>query len=151
MSPDVYELQDALLGQIALNNQTNAIIITAQFTLFFGYFGALFLFLQRTSVFVRLCSFLFFALSNCFLVISQFSMFRVNQRSLDWHADMIRADLLPAYFSEQSIAGAQLFWGIAQTSYYLLTLGATLFLVYMTFFHDWHSKSNLQDEITPND
>lgn len=143
---NTYELQEAILNQIALNNQTNAIIITAQFTLFFGYFSALFLFLQRTSVMVRVIAFLFFALSNGFLIVGQFSMFQVHQRSLDWHAELVRTDMLPDYFSEQAIAGAQLFWSVAEASYYLLTLGATVFLIYITFIHDWSSETKPKPE-----
>lgn len=137
MSMDVNALQDAILNQTTLTNQTVGILITAQFTLFFGYFGALYLFLRRLPMLIRGCAFLFYLLSNTFLTFGEWAIFQVQVRAYQWRADMIYKGVLPDYFTEASIQPYADITTLTQVWYFTMVAGSVLFLIYVSFFFRW--------------
>jgi len=137
MSMDVNALQDAILNQTTLTNQTVGILITAQFTLFFGYFGALYLFLRRLPLVIRGCAFLFYFLSNTFLTFGEWAVFQVQVRAYEWRADMIYKGILPDYFTEASIQPYADITTLTQVWYFTMVAGSVLFLTYVSFFFRW--------------
>lgn len=137
MSMDVNAIQDAILNQTTLTNQTVGILITAQFTLFFGYFGALYLFLRRLPWFIRGGAFLFYLLSNTFLTFGEWAIFQVQVRAYQWRADMIYKGVLPDYFTEASIQPYASITTLTQVWYFTMVAGSVLFLTYVSFFFRW--------------
>lgn len=137
MSVDVNALQNAILNQTTLTNQTVGILITAQFTLFFGYFGALYLFLRRLPLLIRGCAFLFYLLSNTFLTFGEWAIFQVQVRAYQWRADMIYKGVLPDYFTEASIQPYADITTLTQVWYFTMVAGSVLFLIYVSFFFRW--------------
>lgn len=137
MSVDVNALQNAILNQTTLTNQTVGILITAQFTLFFGYFGALYLFLRRLPLLIRGCAFLFYLLSNTFLTFGEWAIFQVQVRAYQWRADMIYKGVLPDYFTEASIQPYANITTLTQVWYFTMVAGSVLFLIYVSFFFRW--------------
>lgn len=137
MEFDQTALQQALLSQTTLTTQTTAIIITAQLTLFFGYFGALYLFLRNLGVLVRAATFFFYALANTFLAAGHFAVQAVNKRTLEWRAAAIENDQLPSYFTESSVEAYGLMTAIVEALLHLLNFGAVFFILYLTFFYRW--------------
>jgi len=137
MSVDVNALQDAILNQTTLTNQTVGILITAQFTLFFGYFGALYLFLRRMPLYIRAFAFVFYLLSNTFLTFGEWAIFQVQVRAYEWRADMIYKGVLPDYFTEASIEPYANITALTQVWYFTMVIGSVAFLLYMSFFFPW--------------
>ena len=137
MEFDQIALQQALLSQTTLTTQTTAIIITAQLTLFFGYFGALYLFLRTLSVWVRGATFFFYALANTFLAAGHSAVQAVHKRTLEWRAAAINDDQLPSYFTESSVQSYGLMTAIVEVLLHVLNFGAVFFILYVTFFYKW--------------
>lgn len=137
MEFDQTVLQQALLSQTTLTTQTTAIIITAQLTLFFGYFGALYLFLRNLGAWVRGATFFFYALANTFLAAGHFAVQAVNKRTLEWRAAAIENDQLPSYFTESSVHAYGLMTAVVEALLHVLNLGAVFFILYLTFFYRW--------------
>ena len=140
MAIDQTALQQALLSQTTLTTQTTAIIVTAQLTLFFGYFGALFLFLRRIGVLVRLATFFFYFIANLFLFMGHFSVQAVHRRTLDWRAHSIENDQLPDYFSQSSVESYGSLSSMVEVLLYVMSFGTVLFIFYATFFFRWDEK-----------
>ncbi|MEL6370822.1 MAG: hypothetical protein AAFY84_00240 [Pseudomonadota bacterium] len=137
MEVDQTALQQALLSQTTITVQTIAVLITAQITLFFGYFGALYLFLRNLGVLVRAVTFLFFALANMFLAAGHFLALAVNRRTLQWRAAAIENNQLPSYFTESSIESYNSLVPPFEVMYFLLSFGTVFFALYLTFFYPW--------------
>ncbi|MEO1569544.1 MAG: hypothetical protein AAFR94_10025 [Pseudomonadota bacterium] len=140
MAIDQTALQQALLSQTTLTLQTTAIIVTAQLTLFFGYFGALFLFLRRIRAAVRLAIFFFYFVANLFLVMGHFGVQAVHRRMLDWRAHAIGNDQLPDYFSQSSVESLGSLSSMGEVLLYVMSFGTVLFIFYSTFFLRWDEK-----------
>lgn len=137
MEIDQTALQQAILSQITLTTQTVAIIITAQLTLFFGYFGALYLFLRNLGVWVRAATFFFYALANMFLAAGHFAAQAVNARTLEWRAAAIENGQLPSYFTDSSVQSYSAMTSIFEAMLHTLNFGAVFFILYLTFFYPW--------------
>lgn len=145
MDVDVNALQNAILNQTTLTNQTVGILITAQFTLFFGYFGALYLFLRRLPLAIRAFAYLFYLLSNTFLTFGEWAIFQVQVRAYQWRAAMIYDGVLPDYFTEASIKPYAEITALTQIWYFSMVAGTVIFLFYISFFFRWskHASSEI--------
>ena len=142
MEFDQTALQQALLSQITLTTQTVAIIITAQLTLFFAYFGALYLFLRNLGVWVRAATSFFYALANMLLAAGHVAAPAVNARTLEWRAAAIENDQLPSYFTESSVEAYGLMTAIFEAMLHTLNFGAVFFILYLTFFYRWKTADD---------
>ena len=141
MEIDQTALQQAILSQTIINVQTTAVIITAQLTLFFGYFGALYLFLRNLGVLIRGATFFFYALANMFLAAGHFAAQAVNARTLEWRAAAIESGQLPSYFTEGSVQSFSAITSIVEAMLHLLNFGAVFFIFYLTFFYPWKTSA----------
>lgn len=137
MDVDQTTLQQAMLSQTILNVQTTGILITAQLTLFFGYFGALYLFLRHLGVFVRFLTFFFYALANGFLITGHIAIQEVSKRTLQWREYAIENNQLPEYFTAGSVGTYNELTAVIQVLLNVLNYGSVVFLFYMTFLHRW--------------